>query len=83
MELRGGELGEVASPDALESSELQALAQTFESQLGHPVEFQSRIEPDLLAGLKVTVGGKTYDGTLRSQLNRLREGFIIGTGRVH
>ena len=32
----------------------------------------------ILAGMKVTVNGVTYDGTLRSQLQKLRDQVAMG-----
>ena len=73
LEASGGLLGRVESADPLDSSDVQDLHKDFENKLKRPVEFKVSVDPELLAGLKVHVAGITFDGTLRSQLRRLKE----------
>jgi F-type H+-transporting ATPase subunit delta len=49
----------------------RALAAALGGPAG-PAELRSRVDPELIGGLVVTVGGKTYDGTVRTQLRALR-----------
>ena len=37
-----------------------------------PAELRTRVDRELIGGLLVTVGGKTYDGTVRTHLRALR-----------
>ena len=83
LEGEGGVLGVVESADRLEAADLKELSGAFSKKLGKKVEFSVNTEPKLLAGLRVTIGGVTYDGTLRAQLERLRESLVHGTGMVH
>lgn len=78
VEAEGGVLGEVASADALKQEDLDSLARAFGSKLGKKVVFDTRVDSELLAGMKVTVGGVTYDGTLKNQLTRLKDTLIHG-----
>lgn len=73
---QNGVLGHVVSADALSEAELNDLAGSFEQKIGKKVEFEARVDPRLLAGLKVTVAGTTYDGSLRAQLDRLERTFL-------
>jgi F-type H+-transporting ATPase subunit delta len=59
---------EVASAAALDEPQRRALADA----LGTAVELQARVAPELVGGLLVRVGGKTYDGTVRARLAALR-----------
>jgi F-type H+-transporting ATPase subunit delta len=59
---------EVASAVALDEPQRRALADA----LGAAVELQARVAPELVGGLLVRVGGKTYDGTVRARLAALR-----------
>jgi F-type H+-transporting ATPase subunit delta len=59
---------EVASAVALAEPQRTALA----GALGEAVELRARVEPELLGGLLVRVGGKTYDGTVRARRAALR-----------
>lgn len=83
LESEGGVLGEVYSPEELSAAEMKELSKSFEKKLGKKVDFRMTEDPSLLAGLKVTVNGVTYDGTLKAQLHRLKEEFSQGQGIVH
>jgi F-type H+-transporting ATPase subunit delta len=72
LESEGGVLGHVVSADALSDADVQALVQAFEKKTGKKVRFEISVDSKLLAGFKVTLQGKTYDGTLRSQLDRAK-----------
>jgi F-type H+-transporting ATPase subunit delta len=75
----GGLLGKLVSADSLNEADLQSLTDAFSKKLGKKVTFDSKTDAALLAGVKVTVSGVTYDGTLRSQLHRLRDRLVMGT----
>ena len=78
LESEGATLGEVVSADALKKEDLDELATAFTRKLGKKVVFKASIDANLLAGLKVTVNGTTYDGSLRSQLQQLRDRLVYG-----
>jgi F0F1-type ATP synthase delta subunit len=42
------------------------------------VELARRVDADVLGGILVRMGGRTYDGTVRSQLKALRESLAHG-----
>jgi len=83
VEAAGGVLGVLESSDPLSDEDLQQLAAAFSQKLGKKVTFEKKTNPELLAGVKVTVGGTTYDGTLKAQLNRLREAFFGNSSSTH
>lgn len=76
IEMDGGTLGKIVSADPMESGDVDALAQAFTKKTGKKVSFKREVDPTLLAGMKVTVNGVTYDGTLRAQLNKLKDHFV-------
>lgn len=80
LESEGGLLGLVVSADEMSDGDLASLAKDFSGKLNRPVEFKLEVDSRLIAGLKVTVNGVTYDGSLQAQIGRLREDFIHGTG---
>lgn len=77
-ESRGVASGEAASAVPLAAGQLEALGAALGSSLGRRVELKTRVEPGLLGGLRVSVGGRTYDGSLRSQLQSLRSRLAGG-----
>ncbi len=74
----GGVPGQLETAEPIGESDVESLAKAFSRKLGKKVAFQVKTDPSLLAGIKVTVNGVTYDGTLRSQLQRLRDQFVVG-----
>jgi len=79
----GGISGHLVSAEPLSESDSQALTEAFSKKLGKKASFQVTTEPSLLAGLKVTVNGVTYDGTLHSQIQKLRDYFVAGLPGAH
>jgi len=78
LEAEGGMLGTLVSADPLNTADIDGLAKAFTQKLGKRVAFQTSTDANLLAGMKVTVNGVTYDGSLRAQLNRLRDRLTQG-----
>ena len=79
LEETGGTLGLVTSADPLEQNDLDQLSRAFTQKVGKKVAFRTSVDSSLLAGVKVTVNGVTYDGTLRSQLQQLRDRLVYGS----
>lgn len=78
LEAEGGIAGKVVSAEPLERADLEGLAQAFGKKLGKRISFRTSTDPSLLAGVKVVVNGVTYDGTLKAQLQRLRDRMVYG-----
>lgn len=76
IESSGGTLGLLESAEPLPEEDIRQLSSAFTRKLGKSVAFEYKTRPELLAGVRVTVGGTTYDGTLKAQLNRLRDKFF-------
>jgi F-type H+-transporting ATPase subunit delta len=68
---RGVVSAEAVHAVAPTEAQSRALAQALGGPAG-PAELRTRIDPELIGGLLVTVGGKTYDGTVRTRLRALR-----------
>ena len=72
----GGVLGRLVAAEPMEEKDIGILAKAFSQKFGKKVAFRVSTDPSLLAGMRVTVNGVTYDGTLRSQLQKLRDRFV-------
>ncbi len=83
IESAGGVQGLLESAEPLSDEGVEQLVEAFSKKLGRPVAFERKTNADLLAGVKVTVSGTTYDGTLRAQLNRLRTKFFETSSSTH
>jgi F-type H+-transporting ATPase subunit delta len=68
---RGEVTAEVASAHALSDDQLAALEGKLRAREGRTVKLKTRVDPDLLGGLVVTVGSKRIDGSIRTRLNSL------------
>jgi len=79
LEAEGATMGAVVSAEVLQQSDLEELATAFSKKTGKKTVFKAEVDPNLLAGLKVTVSGVTYDGSLRAQLQQLRDQMVYGT----
>ncbi|WP_128893078.1 F0F1 ATP synthase subunit delta [Erythrobacter sp. HKB08] len=68
---RGEVTAEVTSAHALTDEQLATLKQKLTQREGRTVKLQSKVDPDLLGGLVVTIGSKRIDGSIRTRLNSL------------
>ena len=66
-------LAQVVSAQRLTDSEKQQLTAALERRTGKKIEAQFQEDGSLLGGAVVRVGSTVYDGSVRQQLNRLRE----------
>jgi F-type H+-transporting ATPase subunit delta len=64
---------EVTSARTLSAAERQQLTSVLERQTGKKIEARFQEDKSLLGGAVVRVGSTVYDGSVREQLNRLRE----------
>ena len=70
---RGEVSAEVASAHALTGEQIATLEQKLRAREGRTVKLKTRVDPDLLGGLVVTVGSKRIDGSIRTRLNSLAQ----------
>ena len=70
---RGEVQAEVASAHALTDLQLQELESKLRAREGRTVKLKSRVDPDLLGGLVVTIGSKRIDSSIRTRLNSLAQ----------
>ena len=70
---RGEVTAEVASAHPLTDEQLSTLEQKLRAREGRTVKLKTRVEPDLLGGLVVTIGSQRIDSSIRSRLNSLAQ----------
>jgi|GEM_PF-3334919 len=71
IEKRGGVIGELVSAVPLEAGVLSGITEALTKRVQKPVHLTTKVDPSVIAGIKVTVGGVTYDGTARAKLDRI------------
>lgn len=69
----GAAEGVVESARPLGSAELQSLASALGARLGKRVTLENKIDPDVLGGVRVIVGSKMFDHSVRGRLDGLEK----------
>lgn len=72
----GVQVGVVTSAIELGQEEVNVLANTLAKRIGSKVKLTQKVDPTLLGGMVATVSGKTYDASLRTQLERFKNELI-------
>ncbi|HYD25010.1 MAG TPA: F0F1 ATP synthase subunit delta [Croceibacterium sp.] len=70
---RGEVTAEVASAHPLTDGQLATLEQKLRGRQGRTVKLKTRVDPELLGGLVVTIGSQRIDSSIRSRLNSLAQ----------
>ena len=71
-ELKQTVLAEVTSAVELSESQQQSVREKVTAMTGaHQVELDTKIDPDLIGGVIITVGSQVIDASLRGQLRRI------------
>lgn len=71
--IRGITRGEVTSAGPLEDEEMERVKTALSGISGKEVLLTAKVDPSLIGGLVAKVGDMVFDGTIRTQLNQLKE----------
>jgi F-type H+-transporting ATPase subunit delta len=63
----------VTSATELDPSVVEDIGSQIEEQTGRKVELSSKVDPDVLGGLRLQVGNMVLDATIRQRLEQLRK----------
>jgi F-type H+-transporting ATPase subunit delta len=63
---------EVVSTQALTAAQLKTITTALTTALGKNPEITTRIDPSILGGLKVKVGSKLFDASLKTKLDQMK-----------
>ncbi len=72
-EIKGITRGEVTSAEPLGDDILHRVTETLSKISNKKVLVSKRVDPSLIGGLVAKVGDMVFDGTIRTQLNQLKE----------
>jgi F-type H+-transporting ATPase subunit delta len=67
---------EVTSAAPLSPEKTKAVEESLSKSTGKKVELSTRVDPGLLGGLVAKIGSTVYDGSVRTQLERLRKELV-------
>jgi F-type H+-transporting ATPase subunit delta len=68
--------GKVETAVALTRDEMADVSASIDKLMGHPVKLQYEVRPDILGGLRITVGDWVLDTTLSGQLDELKANLL-------
>lgn len=63
---------EVVSAQPLDAKQLAAIKTALNNSLGKAPELTTRVDPSILGGLKVKVGSKLFDASLKTKLDQMK-----------
>ena len=72
-DIRGITRGQVISAEPLGAAELSRVTDALAKVTGKQVMITTKVDPSLIGGLVARVGDMVFDGTIRTQLNQLKE----------
>jgi F-type H+-transporting ATPase subunit delta len=67
---------EVTSAVALSPEKTKALAESLGKVTGKRVDLSVSVDPELLGGVVAKIGSTVYDGSVRTQLSRMRQQLV-------
>ena len=62
---------------AINSGDLADIKQKLEGLTGKQVDIDSRVDATLIGGAKAQIGSTIYDGTIKNQLNEMRNQLLV------
>ena len=71
-EARGTVAAEVVSAVPLSDTQLAAVTEALSRTLGKSPELSTRVDPSILGGLRVRVGSRLFDSSLKTRLDQMR-----------
>lgn len=77
-EAKGRVEATVVSPAPLEASLLTRLREVLEGVSGKSVLLKQETDPTLIGGMLIELEGKVYDGSVRTQLEKMKERIARG-----
>lgn len=69
---RGVVTAEVVTAKALTAAQLKGVSAAVAAAVGKTPEISTRVDPSILGGIKVRVGSRLFDASLRSKLDSLK-----------
>jgi len=72
-ELSGILRARIVSASELDGGQRDAIRASLEKQSGKKVELRVDVEPTLIGGIQVEIGGKVLDGSVKTQLKRIED----------
>jgi len=72
-DLSGVMRAKIVSASELSEGQRQAIGAGLEKQTGKKIELKIEVDTTLIGGIQAEIGGKLFDGSLKTQLKRLED----------
>ncbi len=72
-DLSGVVRAQISSAAELDQAQCQEIQAGLEKQTGKKVELKVQLDPSLIGGIQAEIGGKVFDGSIRTQLKRIED----------
>ena len=66
----------VSTAEPIDAAAEQAIVQEIKNRLNLQPVLEKQIQPDLIGGMVLRIGDRVYDGSIATQLKRLREQMV-------
>lgn len=66
----------LVSAAPLAAGDLSDIKKSLEGVTGKTVEIEAKVDPSLIGGVRAQIGSVVYDGTIKTQLGRMRERLV-------
>jgi F-type H+-transporting ATPase subunit delta len=77
-ELSGILSAKITAAVELDDVQQQEIAVSLEQQTGKRVAVSVQVDPGLIGGVQAEIGGRLFDGSVRTQLKRIEESLMKG-----
>ncbi len=77
-ELSGVLRARITAAVELDAAQQQAIGASLEKQTGKKVALNMKVDPQLIGGVQAEIGGRLFDGSVRTQLQRIEESLTKG-----
>lgn len=77
-EMSGTVRARLVSAKALSDAQQQAIGAILEQQTGKQVALTVNVDPALIGGVQTEIGGRLFDGSVKTQLRRIEESLTKG-----
>jgi F-type H+-transporting ATPase subunit delta len=77
-ELSGVLRAKITAAVELDAAQQQAIGESLAKQTGKKVALSVNVDPQLIGGVQAEIGGRLFDGSVRTQLKRIEESLTKG-----
>ncbi len=77
-ELSGTLRARIVTAEALSDEQQQAIGASLAKQTGKQVALTVNVDPALIGGVQTEIGGRLFDGSVKTQLKRIEESLTKG-----